>query len=129
MPNGDPLDFSDQYNTQLSPQDEAAYQAWAQQNNRARDVYDYDVRGWWKSGAAIDDRNHGTDQFKKPNHPTFSDESQYHGVNGMQGGHWNQQPDGSFDFTPGGTNMYTTPQLQNYFKRVEPGNELNVPPT
>jgi hypothetical protein len=57
------------------------------------DLYDYDLRGLWKSGGGFGADAHATDQFKKPNHPTFSIESQYNGVprpdgGVFQGGHW-----------------------------------------
>jgi hypothetical protein len=134
--NGDPLDFSGQYNTPLPPQGEAAFQNWTQQQsqalgrNVANDNYDYDLRGWWQAnqGASMSGA-HLTDQFKKPNHPTFSDESQYSGVDGQQGGHSDVQPDKSYAFTPSATTPFSTPELQDYFKRVEPTNTLNLPPT
>lgn len=40
------------------------------------DEQDYDLRGAWLGGFKPN-TGHGTDQFKKPNHPTFSQESQY----------------------------------------------------
>jgi hypothetical protein len=112
-----------------------AFRQWAQQQSKAtgrnvaNDVYDYDLRGWWaqNQGAALSGGGHLTDQFKKPNHPTFSDQSQYHGVNGMQGGQWQTQPNGSYSFTPGPTNLYSAPDMQDYFSRVEKGNTLNMP--
>lgn len=123
------LDFTDQYNTPLTPEEEKAFQAWANQSGRLQDLYDYDVRGWWKStGGQVDARGHGTDQFKKPNHPTFSTESQYHGKAGLQGGSWDQAPGGQWIFTPGKTNqeMWEPQALQNYFQRAEPGSVLNL---
>jgi hypothetical protein len=133
MPNGDPLDYSGKYNTPLPPQDEATYQQWVGQQsqaagrNVANDTYDYDMRGWWKAnnGAPLEG-GHLTDQYKKPNHPTFSDQSQYNGVDGMQGGKWQQGDDKNWSFTPGATNMYSAPELQDYFQRVEPGNTVNL---
>ena len=35
----DPNDFSDRYNTTLSPEEEAQFQKWAQQQGREGDVY------------------------------------------------------------------------------------------
>jgi hypothetical protein len=128
--------FTGRYNTPLSAPDEAAFQKWTNRESQAlgrnvsADNYDYDMRGWWQQhGGAPLAEGHLTDQFKKPNHPTFSDESQYHGADGNQGGHWDKQPDDTYAFTPGATNMYSTPELQDYFKQVEPGNALNLPPT
>ena len=40
----DPNDFSERYNTKLSPEEESRFQEWARKENRAGDVYDYDLR-------------------------------------------------------------------------------------
>jgi hypothetical protein len=132
MPDGDPLDFTDKYNTPLQPDQEAAYQQWvgnqsaATGRNVGNDSYDYDMRGWWQANGGADlAGGHLTDQFKKPNHPTFSDQSQYSGADGYQGGTW-QQNGNAWSFTPGKGNLYSPADLQDYFKRVEPGNTLNL---
>jgi hypothetical protein len=119
---GDPLDYSDRYNTKLSDADEQAYQKWAKQNGRENDTYDYDMRGAWLAGAKAGDNGHFPDTYKKPNHPTFSTESIYNG-NGNYGGSW-----GDNSFTPGTTNLmlHSVPELQDYFQRVEPGSSLNT---
>ena len=76
-------DYSDKFNTVLAPDEEEKYQAWATENHREKDVYDYDLRGAWKelqSGTmSEDERGHLGDKYKKPNHPTFSDQSIYSG--------------------------------------------------
>lgn len=134
----DPFDYTTKYNTALSPADEAQYQAWgaqqAAQNGRnpAADTYDYDMRGFWKSGQSFADNGHAGDAFKKPNHPTFSDQSQYHGVDGNVGGQWGGGQSGQpWTFTPSATNlqMHDPGDLQQYFRKVEPGNQLILPPT
>ncbi len=134
MPDADPLDFSDEYNTKLSPQEERSFQAWtgaqsdAVGRNVGNDNYDYDLRGWWKANPGVDlSGAHLTDTYKKPNHPTFSDQSQYHGVDGYQGGSWGKTDGGSWSFTPGSTNFFSAPELGDYFKRVEPTNQLILP--
>jgi len=114
----------DSYNTPLTTDEEKAFQQWVKEESRKQgrdlllDLYDYDVRGYWKEGNQPDARGHGTDKFKKPNHPTFSDESIYHGKNGAQGGTW-----GDRVFMPGPTNYATqSPDgLAQYFEEVEPG--------
>ena len=122
-----PPDFSDRYNTPLSPADELAYQRWAQIQSAvqgrdvSRDNYDYDMRGFWKAGGQFDPKNgHGGDTFKKPNHPTFSTYSQYHGADGHTGGEW-QQWQGKWLFTPSETNlqMYGLPGLEQYLQRSD----------
>jgi hypothetical protein len=124
------MDLSTQYNTTLSPEEEAAYQVWALQNKRQSDVYDYDMRGWYKANQNKDvsGGQHFPDTFKKPNHPTFSNESMYNGVDGHQGGQWSGS-EGSYSFTPGVTNleMYSPLDLQKYFEQVEPGTKLVFP--
>jgi hypothetical protein len=122
----DPRDFSDRDNTQLTPVEEAEFRQW----KRAGDVYDYDARGAWKAIRdgrmnGPDERDHLEDPFKKPNHPTFSDESIYHGFKGL-GGHWDKDANGNYvGFTPGITNQYSPSELARYFFMYEPGLRLN----
>jgi hypothetical protein len=63
---------------------------------------------------------HFPDTYKKPNHPTFSDESKYHGGK-YEGGHWGFE-NGKDTFTPGRTNLeqHTAKEIQDYFKEYEP---------
>jgi len=84
----DVKDYSDLYNTKLTDEEEAQYQEWAKKIGHERDVYDYDLRGAWKAGAAQAENGHFPDTFKKPNHHTFSNESKYHNETNRVGGHW-----------------------------------------
>jgi hypothetical protein len=136
MPDDDDLDYTDKYNTSLPPQQERQFQAWTSQQSQAvgrnvsNDLYDYDMRGWWQeSGGADLKGGHLTDTYKKPNHPTFSTFSKYHGVDGNEGGQWATKPDGSWSFTPGKTNLqnFSPDELQSYFGKVEPGNQVVLP--
>lgn len=138
-PPADPYDYTSRYNTKLSPADEAAYQAWGQQQaalsgrNPAADTYDYDMRGFWKSGQPFAANGHAGDVFKKPNHPTFSTLSQYHGADGMVGGVWGGGQNGQpWTFTPGAANLQTqgVAGLQQYFadpRNGETKNQLILP--
>lgn len=56
---------------------------------------DYDLRGAFAAGETRGTNGHMTDRFKKPNHETFSDESQYDKGDG-KAGHWVGEK-----FTPG----------------------------
>jgi hypothetical protein len=125
-----PDDMSGQYNTQLTPDEESAYQAWAKGQGREKDVFNYDLRGAWKelqSGTmSEDERGHLGDKYKKPNHPTFSTESIYNGKDGYQGGIWSRN---------GNVDVYTpqhklTPEqakrLKLYFAQNEEGVALNL---
>lgn len=129
-PPADPLDYSDKYNTALTPEEEAKFQTWAKSLGTQGSSYDYDLRGAYKAGAGQAANGHFTDQFKKPNHPTFSDQSQYSGVSGQQGGSWAAQPDGTWSFTPTASmlKMRDPEDLQRYWNRVEPKNKLVLPP-
>jgi hypothetical protein len=129
-------DFTEHYNTPLDDKSESSFQDWMKSTGREGDLKDYDLRGYWQQqnfygGEDPLDMSAGrlTDEFKKPNHPTFSTESIWHGSAGNEGGVWEQKPDQSWKFTPGATNHehYTPDELQSHFDQVEPGNELGVP--
>lgn len=129
-----PPDLTERYNTALTPDEELAYQNWAQiqsalQNRDVnRDLFNYDLRGAFKSGATQSPNGHLPDTFKKPNHPSFSDQSQYHGVDGFTGGSW-RQIGGQWVFTPGQTNLqlHGPAGLQQYFQQSDPNVRLNTP--
>lgn len=78
------------YDTALNPDEEAAFQQWKQKNAPNDSGDDYDLRGAFKAGLQPDAKTgHWPDAFKKPNHPTFSNESQYAvGENAKLAGHW-----------------------------------------
>ena len=99
----DPNDMTNQYNTKLTPEEQADYN----KKFSPGDSYDYDMQGWYKANPGADPKGEGVhypDTFKKPNHPTFSDQSQYHSDD-TPGGHWDQLEDGSYTFAPGATNL------------------------
>jgi hypothetical protein len=123
----DANDFTDQYNTPLTPQQERQFRT---AYPDAKDLYDYDLRGAWLSGAAKANNGHLPDTFKKPNHPTFSAESQYSGRDGYAGGQWEGDDKAGWTYTASPTNLQFHPvdQLQDYFQRVEPNSHLLVAP-
>lgn len=125
MAGNDPRDFTGQFNTKLSPQQEAQFQA-AYPN--ANDLYDYDLRGAWLSGAAKAKNGHLPDTYKKPNHPTFSAESQY-STPDAPGGQWVDLGNGQYQFVaaPGNLKYYRPEELQQYFKQREPNSVLILP--
>ena len=65
------------YDTQLSPDDEAAFKEWKAKYAPNDSGEDYDLRGAFKDGLTPTLGQHGPDTYKKPNHPTFSVESKY----------------------------------------------------
>jgi hypothetical protein len=125
-----PADLTPLYNTPLSPEDEAKFQAWIKSSGRERDLADYDLRGAWKADAKEAANGHLPDTWKKPNHPTFSTESLYNGKDGHQGGEWTEvKGRWRFRASPGNVaNMGGAGQLEQYFRQREPDSRLELPP-
>ena len=65
------------YDTPLSPPEEIGFQQWKAKNAPHDSGQDYDLRGAYKAGLTPAANGHWADTYKKPNHPTFSDQSQY----------------------------------------------------
>jgi len=124
--------FKNNFNTNLSPEKESEFQAWLENESGktkkdiSRDLEDYDVKGFWFAGGRSI-AGHGSDKWKKPNHPTFSTESKYHNTpDSLHGGIWVGGKWGSNSFTPS-TKMlkyWDIDILRDYFKKFEPGVEL-----
>lgn len=130
----DPLDFTDQYNTTLPLDQQFNFTSKYMESTK----YDYDMQGFHAanpdSNIASGNQNvgileHFPDTYKKPNHPTFSTQSMYHGVDGHEGGSWELLDDNSFAFTPGASNLkhHSAQRLIDYFKKYEPNNHLILP--
>lgn len=130
--------FHDNYNTELSPEEVTAYEAWVDAESKAQkrdvrmDQHDYDLRGAWRHRDewTKDARGHGTDRFKKPNHPTFSDQSVYHGTESpwgwtYEGGTW-----GDGTYTPSRRMFVRThdrERMKEYMDKYEPKTRLILP--
>lgn len=89
------------FNTVLSAADEKAFREWKQVYAPQDSGADYDLRGAFAQGLTPDpETGHWPDTFKKPNHPTFSDESEYAHYAPQLAGHWvgdTYQPPAYFD--------------------------------
>ena len=78
------------FETKLSKDEESKYQDWKSIHAPNDSGFDYDFRGAFKAGVTPDNEsNHWPDTFKKPNHPTFSDQSQYAKDAPHLAGSWN----------------------------------------
>jgi len=114
----DKLDFTDKFNTPLSPEQQTQYDKQFTKD----DSYDYDMQGWFKAngGERHEGGEHYPDTWKKPNHPTFSDESIYHGKDNHEGGQWDLEG-GRYSFSPGRTNLkyHSTQDLIDYFQKYD----------
>lgn len=119
-------DFTHAYNTMLPSDDENRFLDWATRAGRKGDLRDYDMRGWWvenkPSGTVA---GHMTDKYKKPNHPTFSNESVYSGRDGEKGGVWMGD---AFYAGPSNKRYWKTDELGTYMKEREPGVTLHMLP-
>lgn len=69
--------MADQFDTKLTPDEEKEFKQWKALRAPYDSGEDYDLRGAFKAGMRPDAKGHWPDRFKKPNHPTFSVESQY----------------------------------------------------
>ena len=124
-----------EYNTPIPAEKQADYQKWLGGVNEkvgrdfSQDQHSYDVQGAFMSGVQPNENLHWPDTFKKPNHPTFSTDSQYHGEDGHLGGVWGGNNQEGWSFTPGQANYehHGVEGLQDYFKNYEPNIKLNVP--
>lgn len=132
------------FNTKLTPKEEEMFQQWAEEESiksgrdKFRDLEDYDLKGAWKEiqqgSMSEDDRGHLGDKYKKPNHPTFSDQSVYHNTKDpktgakYEGGTWGKENDKD-TFTPSNhvLKMHGADGLTGYFGDVEPDVLLKLP--
>lgn len=89
---------------------------------------DYDLQGYYNKygnkGPASN--GHLPDEFKKPNHVTFSNESVY-SSDKTPGGQWSQE-NGKWAFKPSPYNIQNVgaDSLRNYFKQNEPDSKLDM---
>lgn len=101
-------------------------QSVAQGRPVANDLEDYDLEGYFNSlKQTPSELGHLPDTFKKPNHPTFSDQSMYHIPVIQEGGVWNEN-----GFTPSKHNLknMSSGQMQQYFNEVEKPELLQISP-
>lgn len=133
------------YQTPLNAVERAGFEAWRSQLPRYQQgTSDYDLQGYYKTAREGSDPRatlvigpygaHFNDLFKLPYHPTFSDQSKYHNVDGWQGGTWTplNKEKTQYAFTVGSTNgMPFTGRggLASYFARNEKGNNVVDPRT
>lgn len=124
----------DSYTTPLSEDEQPKYANWLKKlsakmgRDMSADTIDYDMQGAFKAGLGQSDNGHFDDRFKKPNHPTFSSDSQYSGKQ-FTGGKWEKASAGQWSFRASKDNLkfHSKEDLVDYFKRVEPNSILYLP--
>ena len=91
---------------------------------------DYDMKGYIKKYGVPDQSKgqHLTDEFKLPNHITFSSDSKY-STPDTPGGIWKKLPTGKWSYTPSPyvLKLHPSSELKNYFKKYEPDSVLVLP--
>lgn len=124
--------YRNNFNTAIPQALKEEYNKWLQslpEGQRSTD--DYDLAGYFmagkngENGIKLYDRENGEhfiDRFKKPNHPTFSNESQYSSPMGFQGGRWLEGRNG-WIFEPN-FNIYSKEELRDYMLKNEPNASL-----
>jgi hypothetical protein len=114
-------DYTDKYNTPLPEEKKDLYELWLKAfPDHQRSTHDYDMTGAFLAGVQSGEGGHLPDTYKKPNHPTFSVDSQYHGSDGNYGGQWLELTDGDWLFVPSQTNWKMNGDwLEDYFKMAE----------
>jgi hypothetical protein len=119
-------------NSTLNAEQQNSYQTWLNQMEHAvghdLPVDDYDMQGAFLSGVAPSANNHFSDEFKKPNHMTFSTDSRYSG-HGYTGGRWAKGANGDWSFyaSPDNLRFHSPAELLSYFQTVEPDSTLYLP--
>lgn len=82
-------DASASYDTPLNSKQEGEFAEWKKTYAPKDSGDDYDLRGAFKAGLKPDpETGHWPDNYKKPNHPTFSDQSIYAKDAPDKAGHW-----------------------------------------
>ncbi len=106
------------------------FDAWKAQYAPNDTGKDYDLMGAFSAGIKPDgDRGHFPDTFKLPNHPTFSDQSQY-STKDAPGGKWGTDADGKDTFTPSpwmAKDPARMAYLKDYMAKAEPNAKLILP--
>ena len=120
------------FETKLSKEEEGQYQDWKSIHAPNDSGFDYDFRGAFKAGVTPDNEsNHWPDTFKKPNHPTFSDQSQYAKDAPHLAGSWNEDtyiPPANIDAliaaAPNFANSSVIDQMSATAERSRPGDSF-----
>lgn len=117
------------YDTALSPQEETRFQQWQSRlPHNLQGTDDYDLRGAFLGAAREAGNGHLPDTWKKPNHFTFSNDSQYSSPQ-QPGGQWVEDGRGGSMFWASPTNLqYHSPlSLMRYFNEAEPDSGFILP--
>ena len=109
-----------------------AYKAWLKKYG-VRESADYDTRAAFEAGVKPDSRGHLTDEYKLPNHITYSTDSlSAQSKDAPPAGTWSGDDKSGWTFKASPTNIKNAggiDRLKEYFRKYEPGVKLILPPT
>lgn len=125
----------DRFESRMDLADTLNYLAWVKRQSAVHgrdlrmDEQDYDLKGLYRELGGRDlPVGHGTDRYKKPNHPTFSNESIYHTPD-TPGGEWRHENGQDYFYaSPHNVKTYGADRLKRYFAEREKGVILVLPP-
>lgn len=125
-------DIASKYNTPLNTEQEKRdYEAWKSglPTSMDRSGKDYDLTGAFMKGLAPGEDGHLPDTYKKPNHPTFSNESVYSGKDHGVGGKWAQDDKGKWTFEASEDQLkhISAKEMQEYIRNSDPDTTLVIP--
>lgn len=122
-----PTDNGEPFYPKMAQQTDAAYKDWIKAH-KLRESDDYDLYAAYRAGLQPDERGHLDDTFKKPNHITFSTDSNF-STPERQGGTWEKGMRGEWVFKASSFNLsqHSAKELEDYFRRNEPDSVLVLP--
>ena len=118
----------------MNYKDWLAYKSKLEGKDLSADEQDYDLQSYFNN-LKYNDKNyvpkkgiHLEDTYKKPNHPTFSNQSMYSIPGIQEGGTWSSNKEGKWAFKPSELNLKNMPaeQMQQYFSEADPNAELDL---
>ncbi len=118
-------EYTPQFDTILSNRQEQQFKIWKKENAPKDSGEDYDLRGAFKDDFEPNADGHWPDKYKKPNHPTFSDESKYADHNAQtraKAGHWEGEK-----FVPPSGKQKVAEKPATVAKAEEPSTEKRLP--
>jgi len=112
------------------PEERPSYEEWLRLH-KVRETPDYDVRAAYEAGIDPDERGHLSDRFKRPNHITYSDESEAaKSKDAPPAGKWVGSDKDGWTFYATQTNINNAggvDRLRKYFRKNEKDVRLVLP--
>lgn len=126
-----PQDYGKKYNSVVDPKSAADFEAWKSglPADMDKSGKDYDLAGAFNAGLTPEADGHLPDTYKKPNHPTFSNESVYSGKEDGVGGKWSKDEAGkwTFEASPDQLKINKPDDIKSYFSTKERDSRLLLP--